>query len=253
MARLVTKHDILHVHKLLGITCLVHFLYRYAWVWPTTGTLGFAPESFWYVALHWLLSLSSLVFRVPVARTARQPTTIWKEYQLHAILFTTRCVVAFLISPTTRPLLRYALIMPFHVAADVVSMQFGVTGSTTVRGNHTQRKGLFLQRIITTYGLYQHFALASHLVPNARGRDLGWNAVIAIQSSAFAMTLVRKGIFKWYHHAISYTVCIGISVVFIVQHLTTWQSMCAILAYCMRRLGANKYVLWAAFSLIHTL
>ena len=253
MARLITKHDVLHVHKTLGLACLLHFLYRYAWVWPTTGSLGLSISDLLLVCMHWLLSVSSLVFKVPLTRTLRQPTTIWKEYQLHAILFTSRCVVAFLLFPGTSALLRYVLVMPLHVAADFVSEHFGVQGNTTVRGDHTKKRGPLLQRMILTYGLYQHFALASHLVPNARGRDLGWNAMIAIQSSAFGMTLVRKGVFKWHHHAVSYTICIAVSALYIVQQLSYWQSICAVMAYAARRYGVNKYGLWLVVSLLHTL
>jgi len=252
MAKLVTAHDILHVHKALGIACLLHFLYRYAWLWPTTGRLGMQVSSWRLIIMHLLLSVSSLVFKVPAARVRSQPTTIWKEYQLHAILFTARCVVAFLLWPSTPALLRYALIIPFHAAADMVTEQYGTPGSTTVRGKHALKKGWLVSRMIVAYGLYQHLALASHLLPNVRGRDLGFNAIIAIQSSAFAMTLVRKGWITWRMHAASYTACIAISALYIVRSLTPLESLSAVLAYGARRAGCNKYVLWGVFTLLHT-
>lgn len=252
MAKLVTTHDVLHVHKLLGIACVLHFLYRYAWLWPTTGALGMRVSNWRLVFMHLMLSTSSLMFKVPAARIRSQPTTIWKEYQLHAILFTSRCVVAFLLWPSTPGLLRYALLMPFHAAADMVTDQYGAPGSTTVRGKHGTEKSSMVNRMIVAYGLYQHLALASHLLPNRRGRDLGWNAMIAIQSSAFAMTLVRKGWITWQMHAASYTACIAISALYIVRCLTLVETISAVLAYGARRSGCNKYILWGVFTILHT-
>ena len=39
--KLATAEDSLHVHKVLGALAVVHFAYRYLWVWPRTGSLGF--------------------------------------------------------------------------------------------------------------------------------------------------------------------------------------------------------------------
>jgi len=54
------------LHKTLGILSLLSFIYRYLYVFPMTGTLGFEGSTFDYVtlALHMALSSSSLIFHV---------------------------------------------------------------------------------------------------------------------------------------------------------------------------------------------
>jgi len=47
--------------------------------------------------------------------------------------------------------------------------------------------------------------VASHILPNARLADLAYNAIIAIASSAFMMTLYRKRIIRGMSHMVMYS------------------------------------------------
>lgn len=47
--------------------------------------------------------------------------------------------------------------------------------------------------------------MGSHLLPSPRLLDLAYNPIIAVHSSAFLMTLNRKGLIRHYTHAIWYT------------------------------------------------
>jgi len=64
--KLVTKEDPIMLHKTLGTLSLLSFIYRYFYVFPMTGTLGF--EGGWFdhatLAVHMALSSSSLIFHV---------------------------------------------------------------------------------------------------------------------------------------------------------------------------------------------
>ena len=44
-------------------------------------------------------------------------------------------------------------------------------------------------------------AIGSHILPNVHLADLAWNAIIAIASSAFMMTLYRKRIIRGMTHS----------------------------------------------------
>lgn len=237
MARLVTAHDKFHVHKTLGLLCLVHFAYRYTRPWP------FAVPWYWIVA-HVMLSSSSLIFRVPGRRIKSQPTTIWREYQLHAVLFTLRCAAVWAVPFGVA---RCLLVLVVHLLVDLVTGTFGEPGSTTVRGRHDRDKRPIVRAMVLVYGLYQHLALASHLAAGPEN-GLGFNALIAIQSSAFAMTLVRKGIWTWRHHAAFYTACIGLSAAYICSQLRGGQVALAVAAYGARRAGASKYLIWPVYA-----
>jgi hypothetical protein len=91
LGKLFTKEDPVHLHKTLGLLSLLSYLYRYFYLWPTTGALGFAEAGIrdWAgVVLHTALSSSSLIFTVIRLRILDKPTIIWEEYRLHAIVFT---------------------------------------------------------------------------------------------------------------------------------------------------------------------
>ena len=88
--KLFTKEDNMFIHKFFGFLCLASFIYRYMY-FVKFGTLGFENNS-WFdfatLAVHFLLSFSSLIFHVLEKRLASNPLIIYEEYRLHAIIFT---------------------------------------------------------------------------------------------------------------------------------------------------------------------
>lgn len=245
LSKLVTRHDRYHVHKVLGVGCLLSFTYSYAVRWPQRGDLGATWAAIW---MHFILSASSIQFKVPAKRIARWPTMIWEEYRLHAIVFSSRALVvaAFTGAP------RVAGIAAVHVAADLVTRHWGTPGNTTVRGDHARVKSFRVQQMTRAYATYQHLAIASHLVC-ANSLDIAYNAYIAVQSSAFCMTLHRKGIITHKTHAIVYTICIIASGLFIMQSMAWWQFVLALLFGYARTQGTNKYPLWLLYWAVCTI
>ena len=79
--RLFTREDPIHLHKTLGILCVLSFLYRYCVVLPVTGTLGFEGNLLDWATmfLHIGLSTSSLIFHVIRRRKINRPMIIWEE------------------------------------------------------------------------------------------------------------------------------------------------------------------------------
>ena len=102
---LFTKEDEYFIHKTLGLICALHFIFRYTYVWYTTSTLGFSDETLVGITIcnhvlvlfHFLLSFSSLIFHVIAKRLTKRPLIMYKEYQLHAIVFTLRACVIYII------------------------------------------------------------------------------------------------------------------------------------------------------------
>ena len=240
LGKLVTSHDRFHVHKALGLACLASFVYQYGVHWPRYGTLGATTP---LLLLHVALSCSGIQFSVPAQRILNWPTMIWEEYRLHAIVFSFRALpVAWL--PVG--LARLLCIAAVHVAADQVTVHWGQPGNTTVRGDHARRKSPRVWWMTRSYAVYQYLALASHLV-GRDGMQLGYNAFIAVQSSAFCMTLHRKGLITWKGHALTYLVCIALSGAYIVQSLAWWQTALALLCGYGRMQGLPKYGLWLTY------
>ena len=239
LRKLVTRHDRYHMHKILGISCLASFIYHYGIRWPGTGELG---ASWPILLMHLALSCTGLQFSVPAKRLSKWPTMIWEEYRLHAVVFSFRAlVVAALDGPS-----RVLGIAVVHLLADGVTRQWGEPGNTTLRGDHDRDPSTRLWLITRSYAVYQYLALASHLV-GENSMDLAYNAFIAVQSSAFCMTLHRKGLITWKGHAATYIVCITVSAAFIVQSLAWWQTGLALACGYARMQGVDKYPLWLMY------
>lgn len=260
VSKLFTKEDNLQIHKTLGILSVLSFLYRYFIIYPSQGNLGFDGRLIDHltILLHFLLSTSSLLFHVIARRIVNRPMIIWEEYRLHAIVFSTRCVSVYLYG-YFRPFQgtdfeRYALVvlvLLHHVMADKITEWYGSkNGVTTVRVHDKHRRDI--TAVLRFYAFYQFAALASHVVPNARLADLGFNTFIAIQSSAFLMTLYRKSIISEVSHAFWYSVCLIISLYHIFSDCGSpffFAKLSA--AYLLRtEMKLNKYVLWAGFALL---
>lgn len=239
--KLVTRHDRFHMHKLLGTACLASFVYHYLVLWPATGKLG---ATWTAILLHLALSLTGLQFQVPAKRIKKWPTIIWEEYRLHAVVFSFRAVAVAGLSGLPR-LLGVAAV---HLAADEVTRRHGDPGSTTVRGKHDRSPSRRLWWLTRSYATYQYLAIASHLAASDDAAlDLAFNSFIAVQSSAFCMTLHRKGIITWKGHAATYLVCILLSGTYIVQVLPLSQVLLGLAAGAARMQGLNKYPLWLLY------
>lgn len=254
--RLITPEDPIHLHKTLGILSLISFCYRYGYVWWTQGNLGFNGSLFdWLtIFLHMALSSSSLIFHVISKRMLSKPLIIWNEYRLHAIVFSLRCVSVYvfgMLVPMNKyiHLLQYATVMSHHIIVDEITRRYGVPDETTVRAQNKSRP--LTKAVLRGYSFYQFLALGSHLLPNERTGDMGFNTLIAIQSSAFLMTLCRKRIIKGKTHGYIYTACLIVSAFHIFKSFPGFTfGASVLLAFSIRcYLHANKYVLWAGFSI----
>jgi len=148
--------------------------------------------------------------------------------------------------------LRFTVAISMHVVADLITLRFGDAGTTTVRGDEGRPvKRAWLKKLMMLYGSYQFLALASHLIPHSRGMDLAYNTLIAIQSSAFGMTLNRKGLIHYTTHAIVYGTCLLISGSYILWTMRSWGFLIAVLAawYARTQLRVSKYVIWSTYAL----
>ena len=224
ISKLMTREDPYHLHKTLGVLALANFIYRYGYCYLTSGTLGYNGITGnkhlymldWITMLvHTCLALSSIIFRVPKKRINNKPMVIYEEYRQHAMVFTLRCLVIFAIVTLFPNAPSWWLplgVMSCHLLADRITSIHGTSGNTAVRATAKHQKlSPFYQVVGKLYSLYQFLAIGSHILPNARLADLAFNAVIAIQSSAFMMTLYRKRIIRGRTHMVVYAFCLLLS------------------------------------------
>jgi hypothetical protein len=247
--KLITKEDPFYFHKIFGLFSLCSFVYRYGYVYPTTGTLGFTGTHFDYftLAAHWFLSSSSLIFHVLDKRIIERPLIIYEEYRLHAILFTTRAIMVSLygILGFHNKWLLGGLLMSIHLLVDLATSLYGTKGVTAVRNNNDGE----YKYIRMFYSYYQICAMGSHILVDKNLCDLGFNALIAIQSSTFLMTLKRKSIIRWKSHMFWYSFAL------LLSYNIMWQTKGPMffvymgIVFCVRIYNVNKYILWSTYAI----
>jgi len=196
----------------------------------------------------------------------KRPIIIWEEYRLHAIVFSLRQVSASLVAGLYPMqgndwdhVVTFCIYMAHHLVVDEITRRLGPKdGSTTVRGKFNEKTGKFsnqyvpgTQYVTLGYGWYQFCLIGSCVLPTARLMDLGFNGLIAIQSSAFLMTLFRKGLIRWYTHMVWYIIALIFSFTVMSQSLPWyfWPKV----AFCYNlRVNARwgKYPIWLLYFIV---
>ena len=95
--KLATKEDPIHLHKILGVSCLLNYIYQFYHLFVYGSMyLKDNPYTPLLMGIHAGLSLSSFIFHVPLNRHKGLPM-IYKESRLH-VVFSLRsvfCTLAF--------------------------------------------------------------------------------------------------------------------------------------------------------------
>jgi hypothetical protein len=150
-----------HIHKTLGILSVASFFYRYGYVYPKQGNLGFGDGDWldWAsMGIHTLLAFSSILFRVPLKRIDTKPMVIYEEYRQHAMVFTLRCFsvyVAATLWPTSPVWFVPCLVAAHHMLADNITSRHG-SGNTAVRAvSDKLETSSFYRKVGLLYSFYQ--------------------------------------------------------------------------------------------------
>lgn len=195
---LITENDFLHIHKLLGFGCLTHYAYR-LYCKMTYGTMCFENHpmlAYITPAVHLTLSMSSFMFHVPEYRF-NSKTIIWKELQLHNIIFTSRSVFVMYHSLICKKYdtwfyyTRMGIVMAHHLLADIVSLMYKSDKTTTRDIPYT--KNAVLNYVLKKYYAFSQLIAISNLLLT-KGHENPFAIMFPIQLSTFLMTLVRKNI-----------------------------------------------------------
>lgn len=195
---LFTHHDYFHIHKILGFGCLFNYSYRF-YLKAVYDDMNLDNGFNKIIPLiHLGLSLSSFIFKVPIQRFINK-TIIWKELQLHNIIFTSRSVFIIYHSIFFKNinvyyyLTKLGIILSHHYLADLVSNKYINNDLTTTRDITYDNKNEILIKLNRKfYAISQLIATSGLLL--ATKSDFGFMIMFPIQLSTFLMTLVRKGL-----------------------------------------------------------
>ncbi len=212
---LFTNHDKYHLHKILGFGCLFNFFLRIYWlvVFGSMYIYADSQTSLLIPIAHLTLSLSSIIFQVPQTRL-NSKIIIWKELQLHNMIFTSRSAIIMIysiicirnnININSKYYYLYqigklALIILHHMLADYITLKYNMNEKTTTRDINWENISDNVKSLVKKY-----YAICQILAINALiltdNEKFGSGAIesaflimFPIQLSTFLMTLVRKSI-----------------------------------------------------------
>ncbi|KAJ1459636.1 hypothetical protein M885DRAFT_510802 [Pelagophyceae sp. CCMP2097] len=249
---LLTHEDPQHVHKVLGMSCLLHFLWRFSGV--GASDMRFAPSiaTLASVALHALLSVSSLIFKIPTKRIA-EGSRIWPEYRLHSIAFALRslaCMVVIWAELKLGAEPKYAanaiIVLVTLAAADAGTWFVGPAGrSSTIRE-------LDAPPVVRFFFSVMQFHATAGCLFGARRFSTQFYYVWIIQFTAFLLTLRRKNLVPHKPLVVLYGVMLSTGFA-----VSTYDHRGSFLALNILANGAavgrmglriNKYALWAGLA-----
>ena len=224
---LFTEHDVMNIHKVLGFGCLAHYAYRFACK-SLYGSMLFTEKSIVsYVApiTHLSLSLSSFMFAVPTYRF-NSKIMIWRELQLHNIIFTSRS--AFMMYHTlfmhhTHPYyysIRLGIVMAHHYAADFVSSLYQPDEKTTTCELKYDTNLTVVPYINKKYHAISQL-VATVTMLRSTNYENGLLIMFPIQLSTFLMTLVRKNIITNNQWHVLYSMSLAVPFLLNTHMITT--------------------------------
>jgi len=186
----------LHMHKILGITALVSYIYRYANLGEGDGNFGPNFHTLLFIVHHWLLNASAFIFHIPQRRIGDGGFRIWPEYRIHSLVFASRslaCMLLIWMEQETNQVGKWymvdtCIVLVTCAAADYGSRLQGEHRSNTVRGTgYTDPYGKW-------FASEMQFQLTAICMVGVRRYTMHLTAVAVIQLNSFLMTLRRKNV-----------------------------------------------------------
>ena len=251
--KLATKEDPIHLHKILGVSCLLNYIYQFYHLFVYGSMyLKDNPYTPLLMGIHAGLSLSSFIFHVPLNRHKGLPM-IYKESRLHAIVFSLRsvfCTLAFY----------YKLDLAYNiffinltmVLADLATSKYEAA-TKTMRGMPFGKDISENDKKSVTYSnSVQQFGATMFMTCNI---ETAFTPMFAIQLAAFLMTLVRKAIISELDWHRIYAISLWLNVFVHRSHNDFGNMMSIIIGiymfdYLRIQRGFSKYYSWNLIFII---
>lgn len=251
--RLVTQEDPYHIHKTMGIYCLLNFVVQFS-LYATTGNMILSKI---IMLPHLLLHVTSFFFKVlerrPVSQegkiVGKMSMFIWKELRLHSLSFGSRSVLTVMY-----PTMGFIFVVINFIVADIVTHYYGTPNVTTVRGNNqmaTEKRSFqkYVYSVFFSTSQLGAIIICAGFLQEKISPILAFSTLPAIQTSAFGMTLLRKDIISKSTWQVVYSLeLLLVYFVWYKEYSNVHILFYSTFAYLMRVMGLNKYALWSLFA-----
>jgi hypothetical protein len=269
--KLITKEDPFHIHKSLGVACLLSYAIRFSQyvLYGDESDCFFASHPQYTLptfALHFLLNVTSFEFDIPKRRISTG-YRIWPEYRWHSAIFLTYTLLVMTTFWVEQHyhlprlhVLNYIITMLIMAAADTASWSVDKKyQSNTIRDLEAP------QAIKFVFAFAQFVAKVTLLYTPARRYATFFFFALIIQVNAFMMTLRRKNVFEHTTLVGMYFVLLLIGLAIIVAELFRfgggWMTFHVVTAMACAsfflRTGPmlpewihNKYLVWTLMALL---
>ena len=288
--KLNTHEDSFYIHKILGLTALCNYIYRFLILITQYDMKLNNYLSMTLLVIHLLLSLSSLLFKLSKVRNRKIPI-IYPEFRMHNIIFALRSVLCcfsfyyfqnisynlhpsvvtetdnwYLFNQIKHKFLYfypndYSTICNICIcfltmkAADIITDYYKTQTPPTTTMRHMPYDENMgeqqLQNLKKVYSFMQLYA-TYYMLGNINS---AYSPMFAIQCSSFLMTLVKKNIIPpmlW--HPLYFTSLMSNIFVFLTLSpifILKMNFACSFFSYWRMNLGYNKYIGWLIVFVFH--
>ncbi len=242
-----------HFHKTFGLISLLLFAIQIFNLYTLEpGSL----LSLLYIIPHLLLSLSALIFHVPIKRN-KDHSHIHQEYRLHAVSFSFRAIFVYLLQwfNIKNWFLYFFSTLIWHLIADLISKKYyDPNAGTIIRGSSDKldhdgyekihpifiKMGKYFASFAQITAIY--ILIMPHNDPNILKQI--YISLMPIQLTSFFKTLVLKRIVSSSVVGISYVPILIISLINVRYGLSYFITVGMV---CLMRFkyNLNKYLLWS--------
>lgn len=251
---LFTAEDTFNFHKTLGIACLFSYAYRFANVGESDMKFDASNATLFWIGVHALLSVSSLIFKIPKRRIV-EGSRIWPEYRLHSISFAVRSLLCLALYWAEK---RFGFGPVYWLNPVIVILTLLMAdGSTLLVGKDSASStinDLHAPALVKFFFSVMQFHATTSCLAGPRRSSTQFLYVWIIQFTAFMMTLNRKHILG--HLGFVYIYLVMLIFGFCVAAYDFSKFGCFDMVSALANLAAvtrmglrvNKYVLWSGFA-----
>ena len=196
--------QIFHLHKTLGLACLVSFAWRITRVGEDDMAFRSHPE--WTIPtllLHLALSVSSFQFKLPLVRI-KDGSRIWPEYRLHSIIFCTRSLLAMALYWWEDAVVRGGRdeeerhYYTFNAVLVLLTMMCADLATAQQKHSSKSIRGLDSARWTSYFFSAAQFYATAGVLMGVRRYTVQFLNIFVVQVNPLLMTLRRKNLLSHY-------------------------------------------------------
>lgn len=250
LSKLFTNEDKNNNHKILGFYVLINYLLQNIYYFFNGKTF----LNFWILLPHFLLHISSFQFNVLKQRINNRVMAmfIWQELRAHSMIFSFRALFTILF-----PEFRIPIMFSTMILADIVTNELGNSKFSTVRGDHNRKTSSLYKKLASNFFSISQMGatiICGGFFQNKWSPMLIFSTLPPIQTSAFGMTLIRKGIINksiW-----QYVYTIELLYVYLIWYLETnnlYIIPLSVICFNLRTMNISKYQIFAILFIVNHL